>query len=182
MDVLHGLHEVDQSSLYVAHLFSQRSQLTVLPADASAPFKAVAEANANFLSSLQPLVGERNVSLANMYNVFDYMNVNYIHNAQFRQSVTEQQMVRLLLSLLLRFGRSSSRSVAGTSTCSGGLPRTSRLLLTYEGRHWEYRGADDLARYLGSDGQDRVHFGSACTAVYRYVAFPPPFVCMADDI
>jgi prostatic aicd phosphatase len=45
-------------------------------------------------------VGERNVSLANMYNVFDYMNVNYIHNAQFRQSVTDQQMVRLLLSPL----------------------------------------------------------------------------------
>ncbi|KAI5450298.1 hypothetical protein NCC49_003209 [Naganishia albida] len=59
---------------------------------ASEPFKAVAEANADFLTTLKPLVGERNVSLANMYNVFDYMNVNYIHNAQFRQSVTDQQM------------------------------------------------------------------------------------------
>ncbi|GHJ87051.1 hypothetical protein NliqN6_3453 [Naganishia liquefaciens] len=59
---------------------------------ASEPFKTVAAANADFLTSLKPFVGERNVSLENMYNVFDYMNVNYIHDATFRASVTEQQM------------------------------------------------------------------------------------------
>lgn len=89
---------MDELRLYVPHptpsLLSNifRSRLRAHP-DASEPFKAVANANADFLTSLKPLVGGRNVSLENMYNVFDYMNVNYIHNTAFRKSVTEQQMV-----------------------------------------------------------------------------------------
>ncbi|KAJ9112512.1 hypothetical protein QFC22_006261 [Naganishia vaughanmartiniae] len=61
-------------------------------ADASPEFKAVASANADYLTSIKPFLGDRNVTLANMYNVFDYMNVNYIHNKAFRANVTEQQM------------------------------------------------------------------------------------------
>ncbi|KAJ9099300.1 hypothetical protein QFC21_004181 [Naganishia friedmannii] len=59
---------------------------------ASPEFKAVASANADYLTSIKPFLGDRNVTLANMYNVFDYMNVNYIHNKGFRANVTEQQM------------------------------------------------------------------------------------------
>lgn len=154
---------------------SFRSQLTILSLDASEPFKAVAEANADFLTTLKPLVGERNVSLANMYNVFDYMNVNYIHNAQFRQSVTDQQMVRLPLASPLL---SAYRSLSGIGTSQGpcGLPRTSRLFFTYQGRDREYRGADDFACHFGSDGKDRVRYASSCAAVYRYV-LPPLIPC-----
>jgi len=48
---------------------------------ASDGFKQVAAENADFLTALSPLLDGRNTSLVNAYNVYDYMNVNNIHNA-----------------------------------------------------------------------------------------------------
>ncbi|CED84979.1 Lysosomal & prostatic acid phosphatases [Phaffia rhodozyma] len=58
----------------------------------STGFKAVAANNSDFLKSLAPLVGERNVTLSNMWNIFDYMNVNYIHNATFYNLISLETM------------------------------------------------------------------------------------------
>lgn len=41
-------------------------------------FKAKAAESADFLNSLDSVVGSRNVSLENMWNIFDYINVNYV--------------------------------------------------------------------------------------------------------
>lgn len=41
-------------------------------------FKAKAAENQEFLGSLSSVVGSRNVSLENMWNIFDYINVNYV--------------------------------------------------------------------------------------------------------
>jgi len=58
----------------------------------SSAFEEVATENAAFLQSLTSVVGGRSVTLANMYNIFDYMNVQSIHNATFLASVTSQTL------------------------------------------------------------------------------------------
>ncbi|KAI0930855.1 hypothetical protein AcV7_004926 [Taiwanofungus camphoratus] len=40
-----------------------------------------------FLSQLPPYLGGRSVALSNMWNIFDYMNVQSIHNATFAESL-----------------------------------------------------------------------------------------------
>jgi hypothetical protein len=54
----------------------------------SAPFLALAAEQKEYLDSLVPLLDGRTVTLENMYNVFDYMNVQNIHNATFREIVS----------------------------------------------------------------------------------------------
>lgn len=70
--------------------------------DASHEFQDVATANKQFLSGLAPLMDGRNVSLANAYNIFDYMNVNNIHNKTFASQVSSQQMVGRHVALEIR--------------------------------------------------------------------------------
>lgn len=126
------LYQMDELSLYVHPLTTFLELiLSLTRADASEPFKAIAADNADFLTSLKPLVGDRNVSLENMYNVFDYMNVNYIHNAAFRASVTEQQMVgpsllRLIEMLMIGPGRRSKPERWRTTTNRPSSPRPKR--------------------------------------------------------
>ena len=55
----------------------------------SAPFRAIADQEKEYLDSLVPLLDGRAVTMQNMYNVFDYMNVQYIHNATFREIVSQ---------------------------------------------------------------------------------------------
>ncbi|KAJ3711719.1 histidine phosphatase superfamily [Lentinula raphanica] len=51
----------------------------------SAEFNETAQDNADFFNNLpQYLDGRSDVNLENMWNIFDYMNVNYIHNATFQ--------------------------------------------------------------------------------------------------
>ncbi|BFZ61339.1 hypothetical protein YB2330_002404 [Saitoella coloradoensis] len=45
--------------------------------------------SADFRSNLTSYVGGRNTSLINMYNTFDYMNVNSIHNATYLASLPD---------------------------------------------------------------------------------------------
>ncbi|KZT28839.1 phosphoglycerate mutase-like protein [Neolentinus lepideus HHB14362 ss-1] len=49
----------------------------------SSLFQAVQKSASPFLSQLPPYLDGRSVSLTNMWNIFDFMNVNYIHNATF---------------------------------------------------------------------------------------------------
>ncbi|KAH7870356.1 histidine phosphatase superfamily [Lentinula edodes] len=54
----------------------------------SAEFNQTAQDNADFFTNLpQYLDGRSDVNLENMWNIFDYMNVNYIHNATFRSKL-----------------------------------------------------------------------------------------------
>lgn len=53
----------------------------------SAAFLAVESENQDFLDSLKPIVGNRSTALANMYNIFDFLNVQSIHNATFADLV-----------------------------------------------------------------------------------------------
>lgn len=50
----------------------------------SPEFLAVQDEESGFLESLKPLVGgNRSVALADMWNLFDFMNVQSMHNADF---------------------------------------------------------------------------------------------------
>jgi len=59
---------------------------------ASAAWTSRAAAAAPALASLQGLVGARNASLINAYNMFDYINVQYIHNASFLATCSPSQL------------------------------------------------------------------------------------------
>ncbi|KAL7409995.1 histidine phosphatase superfamily [Mrakia frigida] len=54
---------------------------------ASEAFKARGDIAEDFLASLAPIVN-RNISFENMWNIFDYMNVEYIHDADFYNSTS----------------------------------------------------------------------------------------------
>ncbi|KZO89695.1 phosphoglycerate mutase-like protein [Calocera viscosa TUFC12733] len=59
----------------------------------SPAFLQVQSENEAFLQSLEPVLGpNRTISLANMYNIFDFMNVQNIHNASFAALVTPGTM------------------------------------------------------------------------------------------
>ncbi|KAF8893679.1 histidine phosphatase superfamily [Gymnopilus junonius] len=53
----------------------------------SSLFNQTAAVHANFLNSLSPYLDGRPVTLKNMWNIYDYMNVNSIHNATFAKSL-----------------------------------------------------------------------------------------------
>ncbi|KAI0772911.1 phosphoglycerate mutase-like protein [Trametes elegans] len=50
---------------------------------ASAPFAAEATIAAPFLQQLQPFLGDRSTNFTNMFNIFDFVNVQQVHNASF---------------------------------------------------------------------------------------------------
>ncbi|ODQ55758.1 phosphoglycerate mutase-like protein [Saitoella complicata NRRL Y-17804] len=56
---------------------------------ASSFFSDKSTESADFRSNLTSYVGGRNTSLINMYNTFDYMNVNSIHNATYLDSLPD---------------------------------------------------------------------------------------------
>ncbi|KIY49137.1 phosphoglycerate mutase-like protein [Fistulina hepatica ATCC 64428] len=53
----------------------------------SAEFAAKKVSNEAFLDELPSYLDGRNVSLENMWNIYDYMNVEYIHNATFADNL-----------------------------------------------------------------------------------------------
>jgi len=50
---------------------------------ASPEFQAKAQEAAPFLQKLQPLIGNRSIDFINMFNIFDFVNVQRIHNKTF---------------------------------------------------------------------------------------------------
>ncbi|KAF8552757.1 phosphoglycerate mutase-like protein [Imleria badia] len=53
----------------------------------SEEFQQMAEQSAAFLALLPPYLDGRSVNLENMWNIYDYMNVNSIHNATFAEAL-----------------------------------------------------------------------------------------------
>ncbi|KAH9929080.1 phosphoglycerate mutase-like protein [Epithele typhae] len=53
----------------------------------SAPFLKEAQVAAPFLQELQPFLGNRSTNFTNMFNIFDFVNVQSIHNATFLKSI-----------------------------------------------------------------------------------------------
>jgi len=53
----------------------------------STSFQAKAEEQSAFLQSLPPFLDGRPVTLQNMWNIFDFMNVQSIHNAEFARAL-----------------------------------------------------------------------------------------------
>ncbi|KAI5119299.1 hypothetical protein M0805_008214 [Coniferiporia weirii] len=60
----------------------------------SSLFKQVAAESAGFLQSLPPYLDGRPVTLENMWNIFDYMNVQSIHNATFANNLPAEYLNR----------------------------------------------------------------------------------------
>lgn len=54
---------------------------------ASALFNQTAQENADFINSLPPFLDGRPATLINMWNIFDFMNVESIHNATFAKAL-----------------------------------------------------------------------------------------------
>ncbi|TBU25695.1 phosphoglycerate mutase-like protein [Dichomitus squalens] len=54
---------------------------------ASEPFAAEAAIAAPFLQQLQPFLGNRSTDFINMFNIFDFVNVQSVHNATFLQEL-----------------------------------------------------------------------------------------------
>ncbi|OBZ66755.1 hypothetical protein A0H81_13223 [Grifola frondosa] len=50
---------------------------------ASAPFLAEAQVAAPFITQLQPFLNNHSIDFTNMFNIFDFVNVQMVHNATF---------------------------------------------------------------------------------------------------
>ncbi|RPD56153.1 phosphoglycerate mutase-like protein [Lentinus tigrinus ALCF2SS1-7] len=62
----------------------------------SAGFQAKQSQVSQFLTDLQPFMDGRPVTLENMWNIFDYMNVQSIHNATFANSLPDTFLAQAL--------------------------------------------------------------------------------------
>ncbi|EJT96988.1 phosphoglycerate mutase-like protein [Dacryopinax primogenitus] len=84
-------------------------------------FLQVQSDNMAFLQSLEPILGpDRNISLANMYNIFDYINVNNIHNATFHSMVSNDVMEHVrALTNYHEYGVFSDVTPAGIGNIAG---------------------------------------------------------------
>ncbi|MCV2423731.1 hypothetical protein LNV47_24415, partial [Paucibacter sp. DJ4R-1] len=61
----------------------------------STEFKEVSDANADFLASLRSIVGPgRPLKLTNMWNIYDFLNVQSIHNQSLAQQITPDILAR----------------------------------------------------------------------------------------
>ncbi|KAI5831058.1 phosphoglycerate mutase-like protein [Schizophyllum commune Tattone D] len=86
----------------------------------SSAFQQVASDNDDFLKSLPPYLDGRPVSLQNMWNIFDFMNVNWIHNEQFAQVVPEETIARArALANYHEYGVFTSPEVDGIGNIAG---------------------------------------------------------------
>ncbi|KLO05436.1 phosphoglycerate mutase-like protein, partial [Schizopora paradoxa] len=84
----------------------------------SAAFKQVAAENAAFLNSLPPFLDGRPVSLENM--IFDYMNVQSIHNETFAKALPDGFLERVrALANFHEYGVFSSPQVDGIGNIAG---------------------------------------------------------------
>jgi len=86
----------------------------------STAFKQVAAENAAFLNSLPPFLDGRSVSLENMFNIFDYMNVQSIHNETFAKNLPDGYLNRVrALANFHEYGVFSSPQVDGIGNIAG---------------------------------------------------------------
>ncbi|KAG7447894.1 phosphoglycerate mutase-like protein [Guyanagaster necrorhizus] len=80
----------------------------------STAFQAKANESASFLSLLSPYLDGRPVTLENMWNIYDYMNVENIHDASFAASIPDTFMEQARdLANWHEYGVFSSPELAG---------------------------------------------------------------------
>ncbi|KAL5483060.1 hypothetical protein ACEPAI_8289 [Sanghuangporus weigelae] len=86
----------------------------------SSLFQQVASENAEFLQSLPPFLDGRSVSLVNMWNIFDYMTVQSVHNATFANSLPDGYLARAhALANFHEYGVFSSPQIDGIGNIAG---------------------------------------------------------------
>ncbi|EJD08255.1 phosphoglycerate mutase-like protein [Fomitiporia mediterranea MF3/22] len=86
----------------------------------SSLFKQVASDNAAFLQSLPPFLDGRSVSLVNMWNIFDYMTVQSVHNATFANNLPDGFLERArALANFHEYGVFSSLQIDGIGNIAG---------------------------------------------------------------
>ncbi|TEB22716.1 phosphoglycerate mutase-like protein [Coprinellus micaceus] len=87
---------------------------------ASSAFAQKEEEAASFLSDVSPYVGGRPTSLENMWNIFDYLNVQSIHNATFAAALPDGYLVRARdFANWLQFNVFSSPEIDGVGNIPG---------------------------------------------------------------
>jgi len=87
---------------------------------ASDAFKKKAAESDEFLKQLQPYLDGRAVSLQNMWNIFDFMNVQSIHNATFAQALPPTFLAQARdLANYHEYGIFSSPKASGISNIAG---------------------------------------------------------------
>jgi len=86
----------------------------------SSAFQQVAAENAAFLQSLPPFLDGRPVTLENMWNIFDYMNVESIHNETFAAALPAGYLERVrALANYHEYGVFSSPQLDGPGNIAG---------------------------------------------------------------
>lgn len=86
----------------------------------SSVFQEMAEQSAPFLDSLPPYLNGRSVQLENMWNIFDFMNVNNIHNATFAEALPPTYMAQVqALANWHEYNVFSDQSIGGIGNIAG---------------------------------------------------------------
>ncbi|KAG2144189.1 histidine phosphatase superfamily [Suillus bovinus] len=86
----------------------------------SSVFQEMAAQSAPFLDSLPPYLNGRSVQLENMWNIFDFMNVNNIHNATFAEALPPTYMAQVqALANWHEYNVFSDRSIGGIGNIAG---------------------------------------------------------------
>lgn len=86
----------------------------------SPQFKAVEASSADFLNSLTSLMTNTSVTLPNMWNVYDFMNVQSIHNATFAKGLPAGFLNRArALANFHEYGVFSSPQIDGIGNIAG---------------------------------------------------------------
>jgi hypothetical protein len=83
-------------------------------------FKQKAAESASFLQALPPFLDGRPVTLQNMWNIFDYMNVQSIHNSTFAKAIPQTFLAQArALADFHEYGVFSSSQINGIGNIAG---------------------------------------------------------------
>lgn len=86
----------------------------------SSIFQEMATQSASFLDSLPPYLNGRSVQLENMWNIYDFMNVNDIHNATFAKALPATYLAQVqTLANWHEYNVFSDQSIGGIGNIAG---------------------------------------------------------------
>lgn len=86
----------------------------------SSTFQEMAAQSASFLDSLPPYLDGRSVQLQNMWNIYDFMNVNDIHNATFSQALPSTYLAQVqTLANWHEYNVFSDQAIGGIGNIAG---------------------------------------------------------------
>lgn len=86
----------------------------------SSTFQEMAAQSASFLDSLPPYLNGRSVQLQNMWNIYDFMNVNDIHNATFANALPSTYLAQVqTLANWHEYNVFSDQTIGGIGNIAG---------------------------------------------------------------